>query len=88
MRKKQQTDSMTQFDTEMPTTSAGVKLSVGSVKTIGSQGRPATTNPSRMNLSCDSGLASWKTSMVTDKISNQSFFPKSGEQYSNVFVNK
>lgn len=65
--KKKQSES-SQLD--MSTTD--VKFSVGSIKTSMSQGAQ-----SRLNTSCDSGLASWKTSAVTDKTSKQSFFPKS-----------
>lgn len=67
--KKKQSES-SQLD--MSTTD--VKFSVGSIKTSMSQG---ANNQSRLNTSCDSGLASWKTSAVTDKTSKQSFFPKS-----------
>lgn len=73
---KNQSESQLEMSTSATAPGGEVKFSVASVKTnVSSQGQ----NPSRtmMNLSSDSGLASWKTSAVTNKTSKHSFFPKS-----------
>lgn len=69
--KRKQTESA---QLEVSTTNK-FKTSIGSLKTPNISGAPESS--SRFDISSDSGLDSWKTSLITDKSSKREFFPKS-----------